>query len=323
MKRNNSKRKAIIMTILAIVSLLVVIGSTYYIRNVKESVPTTRFESIINHSLPKPIKTHIANKELKAGEVDENLKRVDDVLVGLDKANLQTSSGANQLRLFLENPWKINYLNTALLVFIALFLICSFWEGLRTSLYNKWYWLLIPLIALLAFFDISIHLGDSTQDQVDYFFVTICFLSIGVAVIAIVQMLSKFLNKRFNSPIRIERREHRQKTLLWAAIAGWSLAYLCFFIGMYAAGTQKSALAAIVRPAFSACKMFFLADSPSDFSAALRLSGGFMGFYTIVKIIVLTVTASTLISLSTCCSSIFFASSIEYPEILSSSASCF
>lgn len=295
MKRNNSKRKAIIMTILAIVSLLVVIGSTYYIRNVKESVPTTRFESIINHSLPKPIKAHIANKELKAGEVNENLKRIDDVLVGLDKANLQTSSGANQLRLFLEKPWAEKYLIIAFAVCIFFIFIISIWRTIRRKLYNKWYWIMIPLIVLLAFSDISLHLDDASKNQVDPFFVTICFLSIGVAVIAIVQMLIKLLDEKFSSPIRLVRKEHRQNTLLWAAIAGWSMAYLCFFIGMYSAGTQKSALAAIFRPALSACKMFFLADSPADFTAALRLSGGFMGFYTIVKIFVLAVTASTLI----------------------------
>ena len=295
MKRNNSKRKAIIMTILAIVSLLVVIGSTYYIRNVKESVPTTRFESIINHSLPKPIKTHIANKELKAGEVDENLKRIDDVLVGLDKANLQTSPGANQLRLFLEKPWATDYLFVAFIVCLFFIFIIYIWRTIRRKLYNKWYWIMIPLIVLLAFSDISLHLDDASKNQVDLFFVFICFLSIGIAVIAIVQMLIKLIDEKFSNQIRLVRKEHRQNTLLWAAIAGWSLAYLCFFIGMYAAGTQKSALAAIFRPALSACKMFFLADSPADFSAALRLSGGFMGFYTIVKIFVLAVTASTLI----------------------------
>ena len=165
MKRNNSKRKAIIMTILAIVSLLVVIGSTYYIRNVKESVPTTRFESIINHSLPKPIKTHIANKELKAGEVDENLKRIDDVLVGLDKANLQTSPGANQLRLFLEKPWATDYLFVAFIVCLFFIFIIYIWRTIRRKLYNKWYWIMIPLIVLLAFSDISLHLDDASKNQ--------------------------------------------------------------------------------------------------------------------------------------------------------------
>lgn len=205
--------------------------------------------------------------------------------------------GANQLYLFLNQPWSCEYINFTILVFLALLLASLLWKMLRSFLYDFWYWILIPLIALLAYFNILIPLTDATKDQVDILFTCICFLSIDVSVIAFGKMFYKIWDDRFRSHIILERKEQRQKALLWAAIAGWSLAYLCFFIGMYSEGTQKSALAAIVRPAFSACKMFFLADNINDISKELRQSGGFMSFYTIVKIIVLAITASTLITL--------------------------
>ena len=296
MNKSKFKTKVITTTIITVVSLLAIIGSTYYIRSIKESTPSTRVESYMNNILPKTPKTHLAKEQYKDGEVEETIKRIDDVLIGIDKANLQTSPGANQLYLFLQKPWDLRYLYIAFFACLTLFLVYLSRKGLRRFPRITWYWLSF-LIVLLAFVDLSVPLKHTTKDHIDVFFVFICFLTVIISIIAIIHLYRRLLNDKFNSSIQLERREHRQNTLLWAAITGWSLAYLCFFIGMYTAGAQKSALTAILRPAFSACKMFFLADSPSDLATALRLNGAFMGFYTIVKIIVLVVTTSTLVSL--------------------------
>ncbi len=63
-------------------------------------------------------------------------------------------------------------------------------EGMASSTSLDAIKILIPLIALLAYFNILVPLTDATKDQVDILFTSICFMSIGVFVIALGKMLT-------------------------------------------------------------------------------------------------------------------------------------
>lgn len=230
-------------------------------------------------------------------------RHYDKTLQGLHKINLQSGSGANQLFLFLQFPyWSsrniVIYLGDALLVILLLFLGYRYIKRLQElQKLKKWWWSIPPILLLMALVNVSIPLSSSTQVNADVVFVFVCFLCIGISLVAFYKMWQRLLNEKFFSEIRLVRLDTRHSTLMWAAISAWFLAYLVFFIGMYSGGSQKSLLAAVFRPAFSASKMFFMADNTGDIATVLRLSGGFMGFYILVKIIVLIVTSSTLLLL--------------------------
>ncbi len=230
------------------------------------------------------------------------LKNSDEMMRAMYKVNMQTSAGTNQLRLFLKNPCQDTYIyigGCVLLCFIVLLILQKPLKHIikKAFVLSSLFFVFVATIVVLALLNLSIGLKRATMDDIDTFFVSVFFFSIGLFLMAFCMLFYKLMGKDIVSNIRIVREEHRRNTLLWAAIVGWSLAYLIFFVGMYLGGTQKSALAAIIRPAFSASKMFFMADSPSDLAAGLRQNGAFMGFYILVKLYVLVITTITLLSL--------------------------
>lgn len=258
----------------------------------------------IEEMLPDTLKINLPPRQLANTDsvsmenVFNYVKNSDKMVRDIYKSNAQSSAGTNQLRLFIKNPWQRAYWEIWFCVgvcFVFLFL-------LRFIVKYSWFKPLLFLLfvataVVLAMLNLSSGLKTATINDIDTFFISVFFFSIGLFLIAFLNMLILLMSKKIASDIRIVREEHRRKTLLWAAVVGWALAYSIFFVGMYASGTQKSALTAIIRPAFSASKMFFMADSPSDFAAGLRQNGAFMGFYSLVKIYVLAITTIMLLSL--------------------------
>lgn len=258
----------------------------------------------IEDMLPDTLKINLPPNQLSNADsvsmenVFNYVKNSDKMVRDIYKSNAQSSAGTNQLRLFIKNPWQRTYWEIWFCVgvcFVFLFLLRAI---VKYSWFKPLLFLLFVATALvLAMLNLSSGLKTSTINDIDRFFISVFFFNIGLFLVAFLNMFVLLMSKNIVSDIRIVREEHRRKTLLWAAVVGWTLAYVIFFVGMYASGTQKSALTAIIRPAFSASKMFFMADSPSDLAAGLRQNGAFMGFYSLVKIYVLVITTIMLLSL--------------------------
>lgn len=290
-------KKSYVIAVLAI--LLATIVTANNIRKDENKIRETKHE-YYSHILPQPINIQISPEELdtnKQMSVNEYIKRSDDMLRTIHKINAQSSSGANQLYLFLQNPFERTYIYIGLATILCITILY-----LSKRFIKRLYKYLLSSIficgLILAFLDLSLPLTQSTRNDIDIFFVGICFLTISLSIYSIIIHLVPLLwNKKITSKIRLQRVEQRRYFILWSAITCWLLAYLIFFIGMYSSGTQKSVLTALLRPALSASKMFLMADNINDLAAALRNNGAFMGFYSCVKIFILLVTSSTLIYL--------------------------
>lgn len=227
---------------------------------------------------------------------------------------IESSQGGNQLRLlFSAGTWHdpgnvITYVGSALAVILLFYLLRymarrKWWSRIWTErhLEGKLHYLIpIFLLALflLAFLNPSIPFNKDYRGKADPLFCLVGMASVAFSAFALTRTARMTRNERFTSASRAIRKSHRRDTLLWAALAGWSLAFLCYFIGMYTIGAQKSLLANILRPALSATKMFVLADSPGDLSYVLRQSGAFMGFYSFTKLYVIIITSISVLSLT-------------------------
>lgn len=295
--RTKRFKKSYVIAVL--VTFLTIIATACNIRKDENKIKETIHE-YYSRILPQPISIQISPEELdtnKLMSVNEYIKRSDDMLRTIHKINAQSSSGANQLHLFLQNPLERTYIYIGLATILCITILNLSRHFIR-RLYKYLLWSIFICGLILAFLDLSLPLTQSTQNDIDIFFVGICFLIISLFIYSItIHLLPALWYKKITSKIRLQRIEQRRNFILWSAITGWLLAYLIFFIGMYSGGTQKSALTALLRPALSASKMFLMADSISDIAATLRLNGAFMGFYSCVKIFILFVTSSTLIYL--------------------------
>lgn len=265
------RTKIIIAKWTAIIAVIVIVSFLFYFGDVGHEV--------CGHSyLPDPIKDIPFSNEL--------------------------SPGAFQLQLFFQFPnWSFHNIIIYACAFAAL-LFTVFMGYLLYKRPGKQHsviehvWPALPaVICVLAFLNLSVKQTNDSEADADGFFVYICLLSIFTMLMALWKTCKNLHLDNFRSKIRIVRIEQRKKTLLWAAVAGWAAAYLAFFIGIYAGGIQQSVLAAIARPAFSACKMFFMVDNVIELAAPLRQSGSFMGFYMLVKVYVLAITTSTILFL--------------------------
>ncbi len=245
--------------------------------------------------------------------VEELIRRSDEMIRQMYIQAIESSQGGNQLKLIFSdaswhNPWnKMVYIGS----FIAVILLYFLFRTIKSRMRNIHLWpeailehnlhYLIPLFLLLfllmALLNLSFPFNKYNRDLADPLFCLVAMASLMASLYAIVRMVRMTRNPRFTSGSKVVRKSHRRDTMLWAALAGWGLAYLCYFIGMYTIGTQKSMLANLLRPALSATKMFILADSSSDLSYVLRQSGAFMGFYSLTKLYVITITSISVLSL--------------------------
>lgn len=151
---------------------------------------------------------------------------------------------------------------------------------------------------LLSMVNLSIPLDKEFEYRADPFFVIVCFSSIAVSIVSIKYVL-KGLNKiKVGGDTSLVGKNAFRETLVWGALGVWALGFMCYFIGMYSLGTQKSVLASIVRPALESSKMFVLSDSVKEISFTLRNNGAFMGFYTLCKLIFLLISSFALVSLA-------------------------
>ena len=151
---------------------------------------------------------------------------------------------------------------------------------------------------LLSMVNFSIPLDKEYEYRADPFFVFVCFLSITVAVIAARFTLKRMKKVKLGGETSLKGKTLFRETLAWAALGIWAMGFMCYFIGMYSLGTQKSVLASIVRPALESGKMFVLSDSVKEISFTLRNNGAFMGFYTLCKLGFLLISSFALVSLA-------------------------
>ena len=151
---------------------------------------------------------------------------------------------------------------------------------------------------LLSMVNFSIPLDKEYEYRADPFFVFVCFLSITVAVIAAKYTIKRMKEVKLGGETSLRGKNLFRETLAWAALGIWALGFMCYFIGMYSLGTQKSVLASIVRPALESGKMFVLSDSVKEISFTLRNNGAFMGFYTLCKLGFLLISSFAIVSLA-------------------------
>ena len=158
---------------------------------------------------------------------------------------------------------------------------------------------IVFLIAiLLSMVNLSIPLEKEFEYRADPFFVFVCFSSIAVAVIALKYVVKGLKRIKIGGETSLSGKSVFRQTLFWGALGIWAMGFLCYFIGMYSLGTQKSVLASIVRPALESGKMFVLSDSTKEISFTLRNNGAFMGFYTLSKLGFLLISSFALVSLA-------------------------
>ena len=158
--------------------------------------------------------------------------------------------------------------------------------------------IIVFLIAiLLSMVNLSIPLEKEYEYRADPFFVIVCFSSIAVSIVSLNYVI-KGLNKiKVGGDTTLVGKNAFQQTLAWGALGIWAMGFMCYFIGMYSLGTQKSVLASIVRPALESGKMFVLSDSVKEISFTLRNNGAFMGFYTLCKLTFLLISSFAVVSL--------------------------
>lgn len=158
---------------------------------------------------------------------------------------------------------------------------------------------IVFLIAiLLSMVNLSVPLEKEFEYRADPFFVFVCFSSIAVAFVALKYVIKGLKKIKIGGETSLTGKSVFRKTLFWGALGIWAMGFLCYFIGMYSLGTQKSVLASIVRPALESGKMFVLSDSTKEISFTLRNNGAFMGFYTLSKLGFLLVSSFALVSLA-------------------------
>lgn len=151
---------------------------------------------------------------------------------------------------------------------------------------------------LLSMVNLSIPLDKEFEYRADPFFVFVCFSSFAVAAVSVKYVIQGLKRMKDDSETSLSGKSNFRTTLIWAALGTWAMGFLCYFIGMYSLGTQKSVLASIVRPALESGKMFVLSDSVKEISFTLRNNGAFMGFYTICKLAFLLISSFALVSLA-------------------------
>ena len=158
---------------------------------------------------------------------------------------------------------------------------------------------IVFLIAiLLSMVNLSIPLEKEYEYRADPFFVFVCFSSLAVATVALKYVLKGLKKIKVGGETSLSSKSIFRTTLFWGALGIWAMGFLCYFIGMYSLGTQKSVLASIVRPALESGKMFVLSDSTKEISFTLRNNGAFMGFYTICKLGFLLISSFALVSVA-------------------------
>ena len=151
---------------------------------------------------------------------------------------------------------------------------------------------------LLSMVNLSIPLDKEFEYRADPFFVFVCFSSFAVAAVSVKYVIQGIKKMKDDSETSLSGKSNFRTTLIWAALGTWAMGFLCYFIGMYSLGTQKSVLASIVRPALESGKMFVLSDSVKEISFTLRNNGAFMGFYTICKLAFLLISSFAIVSLA-------------------------
>jgi hypothetical protein len=154
------------------------------------------------------------------------------------------------------------------------------------------------LAILLSMINLSIPLDKDYEYRADPFFVFVCFLSIVVVIISASYAKKFSKNIKMGGDTSLQSKNALGNTLIFGALGAWALGFLCYFIGMYSLGTQKSVLASIVRPALESGKMFVLSDTVKEISFTLRSNGAFMGFYTLCKLACLFISSFALVSLA-------------------------
>lgn len=159
--------------------------------------------------------------------------------------------------------------------------------------------LLVAIVVLLSLINLSIPLNEQYEHRADPFFVFVCFSSFAVAALSIKHIVHETRSERFKlgDNTSLMHKETFRRILLWSAMGIWAMGFLCYFMGMYSLGTQKSVLASIVRPALESGKMFVLSDNVKDISFTLRENGAFMGFYTLCKLAFLLISSFAVVSL--------------------------
>ena len=159
--------------------------------------------------------------------------------------------------------------------------------------------LLVAIVVLLSLVNLSTPLTKENEHRADPFFVFVCFSSFAVAALAIKHVVHEIRNERFKfaGDTSLMHKEIFRRILIWSALGIWAMGFLCYFMGLYSLGTQKSALASIVRPALESGKMFVLSDNVKDISYTLRENGAFMGFYTLCKLAFLLISSFAVVSL--------------------------
>ena len=158
--------------------------------------------------------------------------------------------------------------------------------------------LLVAILVLLSLVNLSVPFDKEHENLADPFFVLVCFSSLAVAAWAFKHVVHEIKNERFKfaGKSSLLQKEIIRHILIWSALGIWALGFLCYFLGMYSLGTQKSALASIVRPALESGKMFVLSDNVKDIVYTLRENGAFMGFYTLCKLAFLLISSFTVVS---------------------------
>ena len=154
------------------------------------------------------------------------------------------------------------------------------------------------IAVLLSMVNLSIPLDKEYEYRADPFFVFVCFSSFAVAAVSVKYVIQGLKRMKDDSETSLSGKSNFRTTLIWAALGTWAMGFLCYFIGMYSLGTQKSVLASIVRPALESGKMFVLSDSVKEISFTLRNNGAFMGFYTICKLAFLLISSFAVVSLA-------------------------
>lgn len=154
------------------------------------------------------------------------------------------------------------------------------------------------LAILLSMVNLSIPLDKEYEYRADPFFVFVCFSAIGVSVFSVKYVIKDLKHLKVGGDTSLKGKNTFRQTLIWGALGAWAMGFMCYFIGMYSLGTQKSVLASIVRPALESGKMFVLSDNVKEISFTLRNNGAFMGFYTLCKLAFLLISSFALVSLA-------------------------
>ena len=154
------------------------------------------------------------------------------------------------------------------------------------------------IAVLLSMVNLSIPLDKEFEYRADPFFVFVCFSSFAVAIVSLKYVLKGLKRIKYGYENSLTSKSIFRNTLFWGALGTWAMGFLCYFIGMYSLGTQKSVLASIVRPALESGKMFVLSDNIKEISFTLRNNGAFMGFYTICKLAFLLISSFALVSIA-------------------------